>query len=173
MKRWAMVILVLAFVPFMWGCAEEKKAEKAPVPEKKVQEDVKPVTPPAIDWAKHKEEFEKKARATLDELAQKTEELKDKIATAGAETKDKLIEQYKELTEKKGALNKKLDELKTATAETWEKIKAEIETGMENLQNALKKGRNLERKTVAVSWLSQNFLMVVLAALLLISVTAS
>jgi hypothetical protein len=141
MKRWGLVILILAFIPFICSCSEdEKKAAKPPVQEKKIQEGVSPAASPATtDWARQKEEFEKKARATLAELGKQTEAMKDKIAAAGADTKEKLAAQYKELTEKEGALSKKLDELKTATAETWEKIKTEIEAGIEYLQNVMKK----------------------------------
>ncbi len=81
-----------------------------------------------------KDEFQKKAEATLKELNRKLEELKSKAVELQGATKKEFDQQWGNLKKKQEIANKRLEKLKSASDKTWEDLKSKTDSAIKELE---------------------------------------
>ncbi len=81
-----------------------------------------------------KDEYQKKAEATLKELNRKVEELKSKAVELQGDAKKEFDQQLKNLKKKQQTANRRLDKLKSASDKTWQDLKSKTDSAMKELE---------------------------------------
>ena len=138
MKKIEFVVAICVPLFFMMSCSK-KTPEKGEI--QVSPEDVKRETGEALETketylAQQKENYQKVAEATLNDINDKIKGLQAKAAQAGTDTKAKYNEIIEGLQKKQGEAQNKLHDLKSKSADAWEDVKSGMDAALENLKNS-------------------------------------
>ena len=108
-----------------------------PTSGEKVKGDVKQtVNDVKTDVGEKKAEYEKWAKAQLDEMDAKIDQLTKKMSELSQDGKAKATVQAKELRKKRKAAGKKFKKMKAASKKEWEAFRVEVDDAVSNLKKA-------------------------------------
>ena len=92
-------------------------------------------------FSEEKKEFQRKAKAKLNELDREIDELKVDLKKAGSKIKAEAKEGMQELEEKRAALKKEMKKLESKSKKQWEEAKQKIQAVENDLEEAYRKVR--------------------------------
>lgn len=85
----------------------------------------------------HKDAFQRKAQAELEDVQQHITRLRGQVEHASAEARVDIQKSIAELEKKKDLASKKLEALHSATASSWEQVKSKAAAAMDDLRDSL------------------------------------